>query len=192
MPEGWCEPKEPKTARRGAPVPKNPVTKREEPRKFYSPRFGALYFLGDDVETREMRVLKMRSGAQNPGTLGSGGLGAIPSINGCGLVNSLHGSGQTILIPGFDCDSNGIRTPFWCLQKGVQKNTVKELRVAFWATPPARKRHHFFLQCPNCFFILMQDDTIEPIAFLAAVSHCKFTEGGKIGKPPPILKNSPS
>ena len=147
-------------ARRGAPVPKNPVTKREEPRKFYSPRFGALYFLGDDVETREMRVPKMRSGAQNPGTLGSGGLGAIPSINGCGLVNSLHGSGQTILIPGFDCDSNGIRTPFWCLQKGVQKNTVKELRVAFWATPPARKRHHFFynvrtVSSSSCKMILL-------------------------------------
>ena len=31
----------------------------------------------------------------------------IPAINSCGrLLNSLHGSWWTILVPGFDCDSS--------------------------------------------------------------------------------------
>ena len=28
-------------------------------------------------------------------------------VAGIRLLNSLHGSGSTVLIPGFDCDSNG-------------------------------------------------------------------------------------
>ena len=27
------------------------------------------------------------------------------SLHSCGRLNSLHGSGSTVLIPGFDCDS---------------------------------------------------------------------------------------
>ena len=46
----------------------------------------------------------------------------ILAINSCGrLLNSLHGSGSTIFVPGFDCDSVAFQNMFVSCFLGFEK-----------------------------------------------------------------------
>ena len=71
--------------------------------------------------------------------------GAIPAINSCGrLSNSVHGSGFTIFVAGFDCDSGDVRSQ----KNGVTENTEPNNELLFQQVPGKRIDFFFFWGFP--------------------------------------------
>ena len=92
--------------------------------------------------------------------------GTIPAINSCvRLCISLHGSGSTILMPGFHCDSCGLFCPLGQNMRWSSRFCITDLR------------------CPLCNCVL-RDFPVTSLPFDEIDCFCLFSPVGLKGNPP--------